>query len=589
MLRPFLAFWRWMFPPTVADMDRQSKLARLTGGMVIVVACLGIILLSIFYGRKLNTVYKNYRANLLVQKSRELGDKNMYVDAINLANEAFTYAPNNPEAIRNIARYATLLKRDEAKFLWNKLESTGQMTLEDKVWEVRAKANLQEYKNAAEQVAALLSENSPTRELIEVADQVLTKVNRRDQLIQILKTYTDSHPDDLEALITLSVRQIQHGDTVDKQEGLQNLWKVAENQEKPGLTALEILDRLNLSHQSDLEKLASLLEKHPLAKEEHRVAALRRVAELHPERKKQIILDAMATRREAKREELVPLARWISYEASKDPSYAEQLIDFLPEDQVLDYIPLLENYLNALTVLKRNDELERLIKDSRARLTPAQKAFFLMHLAFIKGARDVELDEKIATALVSAQSERRADMVMKLAEYAEVRGRLLVAEQAYRSATTFKNIEREAFDGLLRLSYRNGNSKGFMEAAIETAQRWPENQFYLERAAYAALLSGFEMESAIQQAQRLYEERPEDSQRKLIIALAQARQMAPKEAVKYLERINLSDLSLGQGAVLCGIMKAAGIEQQSRTIADQIPEDTLMLPEEKRFLHIALQ
>lgn len=589
LLRPLVAFWHWMFPPTVADMDRQSNVARIVGGFVIIAVSLGTMALVIYNGKKWTSLYKTYRSDALVKRSIEYGEKNMHVDALNLANEAFLHNPENPNAIRNIARYATLLKRDEAKFLWAKLEASGQMTLEDKVWEVRAKTNLHEHKNAADQITQLIKENTPTRELIEVADQVFTKAGRRNQLIDVLKTYTNAHPDDLDTLFVLSVRQIQLGDTNDKTEAFERLWKLAENTEKPGLRALEFLDKLDLKNNSDIDRLASLLEKHPLAEEEHRIAALRRVAALHPERKAQLIETALKNRRDAKREDLVPLARWLTLESQKDESYAEKLVAFLDEDQVLDYIPLLENYLNALTVLKKNQDLERLIKDPRARLTPAQKTFYLMHLAYIKGDRELDLDEKMLDALLAAQSERRADMVMKIASYAEIRGRLLVAEQAFRSATTYKQIEREAFDGLLRLSYQNGNSKGFMDASIETAQRWPENQFYLERAAYASLLSGIEMEGAIQQAIRLHQDRPDDSQRKLIMALAFARQMDPKAATQYLERINLSDLSLGQGAVLCGIMKAAGIDQQSKKIANQIPEGTTMLPEEQRFLQIALK
>ena len=128
-----------------------------------------------------------------------------------------------------------------------------------------------------------------------------------------------------------------------------------------------------------------------------------------------------------------------------------------------------------------------------------------------------------------------------------------------------------------------------MDASQETAQRWPENQLFQERYTYAALLSGIEMENAIEQAHKMHRAQPDDSQRKLLMALACARQMDPQAGTKYLNKISLSDLSPGQGAVLCGIMKAAGIGAQAKSISAQIPEGTPMLPEELRFLQLARQ
>jgi hypothetical protein len=589
LLRPFVAFWHWMFPPTVADLDRQSKVARLVAGIVIILVSVGLVVFVLMNGRKWHDIYQNYQSESLVARSKAMESEKKYVDALSLANKAYQLAPDNPNAIRSLARYATMMKRNEARFLWDRLRESGEMTLEDNVWEIRAMSNLREDKSAVESIRELLRNNAPTRELVEVADQVMANSGQKKQLLEVLQTYVDAHPDDLQTKLVLAVRQSQFGDDSDKAAALVSLWSLAETQEEAGLKAIEFLDSLNLKSNNDTERLIGLLEKHPLAKEEHRITALRRLANLYPERKSQIIEDAMKSRTDAKREDLVPLARWITIESQKEHHYAEKLLEFLKEDQVVDYIPLLENYLNALTVLERHDALERLIKDPRTRLTQAQKSFYLMHLAYIKGVRDEALNEKMVDALLAANNERRADMVMKIAGYAEVRGHLLAAEQAFRAATTYDQIERDAYDGLLRLTYQNGNSKGFMDASGETARRWPDNQFFLERVTYASLLSGIEMEEAIRQAQRLVNARPDDSQRKLIMALALARQMDPKSATKYLERINLSDLSLGQGAVLCGIMKAAGIDAQARKIAAQIPEKTTMLPEEQRFLFLARQ
>ena len=329
------------------------------------------------------------------------------------------------------------------------------------------------------------------------------------------------------------------------------------------------------------------MNQHPLAEEEHRIAALRRLAALEPSRKTEIIDQAMKDRANAKREDLVPLARWLTLEGE-----SEKLIAFLKEDMVLNYTPLLENYLNALTLLKRYDDLARVIKDPKTRLTTAERAFHKVHLAFVTSKNWDEVNSLLNDALAAAQSEGKPGMVMSIARYAEQREHPIVAEQAYLAITRIPQsrvggLEREGFESLLRLSYQNGNSKSFMETAQETARRWPDNQNFNERAVYSSLLAGMELEGSIIRARKLLADKPNDSQRKLIMALAYSRQLDPKSAAKHLQQINLGDISLGQGAVLCGIMKSAGFEQQAQSIASQIPNATKMLPEEERFLKLA--
>jgi hypothetical protein len=70
------------------------------------------------------------------------------------------------------------------------------------------------------------------------------------------------------------------------------------------------------------------------------------------------------------------------------------------------------------------------------------------------------------------------------------------------------------------------------------------------------------------------------------MGLALYRMLDPKAALKYINHINLSELSPGQGAVLCGILFHAGDKAaaDAREVAQQIARDTPMLPEEKKFL-----
>ncbi len=582
--RPIVTFWHWMFPPTVAHRDRQSTKARIVAGTVIITVLLGLIALSLIYGKTVYKFYKTLRSNYLVDSSEKLEAESRILEAHTQANLAYNFDPDNPKAVRHLAKIATIGGAPEARYLWNKLRQLGALTDDDVIMEIRALSGQRQNETAAEQIEQILRQTKPTRAIVEEADRVMHSLNRRGKLLEILKSYLEQHPEDHEIQLLLATRQIQFNLGVDKFEGLVTLWELAQLNDKIGLEAIDFLTALKLENKEDKERLIDLLQKHPLAKEEHRIAALQQLASLEPGRKMEIVDQAIKERINAKREDKVPLSRWLVLEAVKEPIYAEKLLTFIREEAAIEYEPLLGNYLNALTILKQYDSLARVINDPRTRLTTADRSYHKVHLAYVTNKDWEEVNSLMVDALAAARGAAKPKLILQLANYAEERGHLLVAEQAYEAGTTMPMIEKIAYEGMLRLSYRNGNSKGFVAAATEVSRRWPDNSGYLEQAMYASLLAGIEMETSFAKATSMLEDRPKDTQRKLIMALALMRQLDPKAAAKHLDRVNLSELKPGQAAVMCGIMQSAGYMRQAGDIAQQIPKGTIMLPEEERFL-----
>jgi hypothetical protein len=97
------------------------------------------------------------------------------------------------------------------------------------------------------------------------------------------------------------------------------------------------------------------------------------------------------------------------------------------------------------------------------------------------------------------------------------------------------------------------------------------------------------METALTRCQKLYDARPNDSQRKLLMGLANIRMADPAACRRAVEGINLDDIAPGQRAVLCGLMQAMGFAKQAYELSQTIPDGTVMLPEEASFLRRAKQ
>jgi hypothetical protein len=598
--RLLIIWWQWLIPPTQAHKDRQPRKARLIAAGLLVLVVSVFISLFFLYGRDAAKIYKTWRSSMLAREATKLENQatdylvqnrpmdyqDTLVKAFNKVSEAYISDSSNPEAVRVAARIYTRAGQSQARYLWDRLQSLNAINSDDVPWRIQALARLNEDKSASDQIEEVLRQSKPTKKIVNVADEVMQRLGRSNQLLVILKGYTEREPDDLETRFTYAMRLFQLGNSDQKNEGWGMLWKLAGNNDIIGLRAIEFLDSQQIADPNEQIRLIERLEGHPLSGENHMIAALRRRVLAEPDRKQELMQNAINERGEAKREQLVPLAQWII-----DEMQPETLLDFLKEDQVRDYQPLLHLYLNALTIMKRYDDLERIVKDPRTRLTTAERDFHLLHLAFVKTGSiekpDDGIDKLLVDSVSSALKENRLDLLLDLGLYAEKRKHYRTAMQAFTAASVNAQTEREGYEGMLRTSYLAGSSKEFASAARETARRWPDNQEFLERYFYSCLLNGTEIEAVAERCSKLYEARPNDSQRKLLMSLASYRMLDREACVRYMQGMLLSDLSPGQGAVFCGLLRSIGYIKQAGELASAIPDDQLMLPEENEFLRFA--
>ncbi|MCE9518405.1 MAG: hypothetical protein K8R87_02380, partial [Verrucomicrobia bacterium] len=522
-----------------------------------------------------------YRAT---NKTMEYQD--MMVRAFKTSSDAFTKDPENLEAARVTARIYTRAGANESRWLWDRVKKLGTMTDDDVGWQIQSLSTLKEDKTAADQIEQVLRERPATQKIVELADKVMQNIGRSQQLISILRDYTKQKPDDLDTRLVLGMRLVEFGSTErDKLEGIDILWRLAVNNAPVGLRSIEFIDKLNLTPEG-VRRLIERLENHPLAKEPHKIAALKRRVALEPARKEEILTAAVESHRGKKREELVPLAHWL-YEVHD----SERILSLLKEDEVRDYPPLLHEYFNALSLLERYDDLERLVKDPRSRFTNAERDYHLVHLAFVKSTLSKkpldEIDGLLVNAVNSALRENQVQLLLELGHYADVRKRYRTAMEAYKAASTTPVTELAGYEGMLRASYNLGSMKEYRTISHETVRRWPSNQFFIEQYIYACLLSGEAIETSAERAKRMLADRPKDSQSKLLMALASQRYGDREACARHLQDCIVADLTPGQQGVYCGLARGVGLSDEAQKFAAAIPEGTLMLPEEEKFFRYA--
>ena len=591
--RPFIAAWEWLVPPTVAHRDRQSSLARWTAAFVIVSISTTLFILGIVYARPLKNSYKNMRAESMVKEARRMAENGQIVNAVMKAQEAYTKAPESIEAIRLNFEYFTQMKRDTALFFYDKLKEHDALTSTDEQLHVRCLMNLGRPKEASTALEKLMQVEQPTEALMKLAEDVWGQREQNKPLLNVLRNYTQTHPEDKQSALRLAKVQITSGNPSEAGQGMELLWQLAAEEDALGLQTLEFINGLPSLTPNDTAKLIQRLKTHPKADDRHYVTALKREVQQSPERKKEIVMDATAKYRDKKRDQLLPFVRWLVEEGE-----FLQVLTILPEEDAKAHQGLLENYLNALTMLQRFNDLERLVNDPKIAdvLDLTTVAMFRAHLAYVLKKPAEELRSKLIQAKDAAQVNGRYPALLRIAQYGEDRGHYDIAEDAYRltikaarRASAPPRIEREAYSGLIKSCEANHNTESLLQATIEAVQRWPDDNSFMERHLYTSLLAGRNIELSQRNAQNLLKIQPKDNLRRLTLALAFWRLQDLQQAVQYLQYMDLNLLTEGQRAVFAAIAHSGGFHDEAKGVIQAISPKASMLPEERRCYERALE
>lgn len=580
LLRPFLAVWHWMVPPTQAHADRQSRTTVVLRSSLVVAAAVTFIGGVLFWGRDLRDLYQNWQADGLVSEARQLADSGNVINAVLKAQEAYSKSPENVGAIRLNAEFLTLMKRQEAVYFHDLLEKSGEATAQDAEGKIRALMNLNREKEASDALANLMKTAPPSDGMFKLAESVWGGTEQNAIVLNVLKEYCAKHPNDFESLLRLTKFQVISSVRPEVAKGMESLWMLAQKDGEIGIKAVDVLNSVKGLGPEDMQRLVERLESHPRATGWHEVAAMKRRIELAPSRRSAIVQEAVAKYQGLAREERVPFVRWLVEEKE-----FRQVLSLVEESDALAYQPLLLNYLSALTMLGRFDELGRMIENPKAAeiLTKTDHAFYHAHLAFVKGKPRDEVRQKLSAARIAAQDEGRADMLLLIGDYAEKRGLLEIAIDAYDAVSKKARMERPGFEGLVRVAQLNGNMDALLKASREAIRRWPDDENFTERYVYASLLAGKEVELSLERTLRLLEKRPKDSAVKVASALGYFRFGDLEMSLNHMQGVDLNKCTVGQQAVFAFFAKLGGFDDAAKMVLKAIPSDAKMLPEETVF------
>ena len=580
--------------PEDAQLARRKRRIIVIGSVVLVLA----ILFGIFGRRPAGRAIRAWQAQRHAQKAFAFINKEQWTDARSEAMAAYQLSPDQPEALRAVARYLTRLHSIEALDFWKELSRKTSLTRSDLRDEAMIAIIAGDIALADTAVDELIDSHAEPADWLLAAQLAMQKNLAEEAKSYLAKIVVDSRATESEQFrATLLQLALAANSPSERTNALARLEKSAEGKTATSLDALVVLAQNTLSAPADSSdstrneagRLASALENHPLAKAKHNLLAFDLRLHADPTQREQLIARAIADWKDSDPADRLDLARWLNSKGEY-----QRAIDSIPLEKAMRSGDLFLQHLDALGGLGRWNEIEQEIQSGKFPLEPFLEAMYLARC-------NSQLGEQTASAnnwhraLETAEGDARK--LITLAQYAEQNNDTEIAEAAYNNAAATSPRLRLAQDGRLRIARANRDTKKIHAVLAAMLALWPDDLAIQNDEAYTRLLrcppaapETRHQAAAIEKlAEKLIEREPHSLPHRTLLALARLRQERAEDALRV-----YSDLQVKQDAVSgsalavhAAILAATANLENAKTEAAQLKREQL-LPEEQALVESLL-
>jgi cytochrome c-type biogenesis protein CcmH/NrfG len=573
--------------PEDALLARRKRRIIVIGSVVLVLA----ILFGVFCRRPAGHAIRAWQARRHAQKAFAFINKEQWDDARSEAMAAYQLSPDQPEALRAVARYLTRLHSIEALDFWKELSRKTSLTRPDVRDEAMIAIIAGDVALADTAVDELIDSHAEPADWLLAAQLAMQKNLPDEEKSYLAKIVADSRATVSEQFrATLLQLSLAANSPSERANALTRLGKLAEGKTATSLDALVVVAQNALSTPADSSdstrneagRLASALENHPLAKAKHELLAFDLRIHADPTQREQLITRAIADWKDSDPADRLDLAVWLNSKGE-----FQRAIDSIPLEKSMQSGDLFLRHLDALGGLGRWKEVEQQLRSGKFPLDPFLEAMYLARC-------NSQLGEQTASAnnwqraLEAAQGDARK--LITLAQYAEQNKETEIAEVAFNNAAAITPRLRLAWDGRLRLAQASRDTKKIHAVLANMLLLWPDDLAIQNDEAYTRLLlcppAAPETKSqaaAIEKlAEKLIDREPRSLPHRTLLALALLRQERAEDALRVYSQLQVKqdEVSGSALAVHAAILAATANLENAKTEAAQLKREQL-LPEEQ--------
>jgi hypothetical protein len=576
--------------PEEAQLARRKRRIIVIGSVVIVLA----ILFGVFGRQPAGRAIRAWQAERHAKKAFDFINKEQWDDARSEAMAAYQLSPDQPEALRAVARYLTRLHSIEALDFWKQLSKKTSLTRSDVRDEAMMAIIAGDVALADTAMDELIDSHAEPADWL-LAAQLAMQKNLPDEAKSYLeKIVADSRATESEQFrATLLQLSLAANSPSERANALTRLGKLAEGKTATSLDALVVVAQNTLSAPADSNdstrneaaRLASALENHPLAKAKHKLLAFDLRIHADPTQREQLIARAIADWKDSDPDDRLDLARWLNSKGEY-----QRAIDSIPLEKAMQSRDLFLQHLDALGGLGRWKELEQQLRGGKFPLEPFLEAMYLARCNNQLGEQTAS-ENNWQRALEAAQGDARK--LITLAQYAEQNKEAEIAEVAYNNAAAITPRLRLAWDGRLRLAQASRDTKKIHAVLANMLALWPDDLAIQNDEAYSRLLlcppaapeTKSQAATIEKLAEKLIQREPQSLPHRTLLALALLRQERAEDALRVYSQIQVKqdEVSGSALAVHAAILAATANPENAKTEAAQLKRDQL-LPEEQALI-----
>ena len=467
---------------------RSRKRRRLVIAAMVLVA---VLLGGLFGGRPAVHAIKAWQARRHATTAFALMEKEQWNDARKEETAAYQLWPNEPQAIRAVARFLSRTRQAQALEFWDKLDAKGALTRDDLVDEASIALVAGDDTRAKRAIVALVSgkhgDARPVDRLLETQLDIRqgSTIEAHDTLQKIFNHPAATGREKLQAaLLQLA---IAGGNDPWRDEAWSWLKTVSAANDAAGLDALTILAQTSVSQQKlpdsfpfTAAALSAKLEAHPLAHVQQKLLAVDLRIREQPDARSELIAQATERWKNSGPEEMAVLATWLN-----GKNEFERMLAAIPREKAFRSRDLFLQHLDALGGLGRWREIKELLDRDTFPLDQVVQKMYLARC-------NAQLEEKAASEnnWQRAFEAARGDppKLLMLASYAEKNGALETARAAYDEAAAEAPKLRAAHQGRLRLVQATNDTRKIHEVLAEMLTIWPNDPAVQNDEAYTRLL-----------------------------------------------------------------------------------------------------
>jgi len=477
---------------------------------------LSILLVAAVIGAKPGYHWlKARRAEQFAAEGGELFKQGKWNEAAEKYRAALQLDPHGYAALQGAARLASRADRPEAAYLWEQVFNSPQCTDTDRQEYAALLLRLKHLDVAGKIIDQLLKANPDTKTLI-LASRYAEQASDAGKALEFAKAAIKRAPDDDSARSRLAELLAASPDSTQQAEARRILWELADKEGPYKRIALQVLARAPELSTEEQTRILRSLEGLPSPAVEDVLLATDFRIKLQLGDANGLYDEIIARFGKGDAATLLQLANWLNAHRQ-----SERVLTLLPIERATENSQLILARLDALALLQRWSEIDKLLARSDLTFDPAELESFRARSA--QGQNSAS-DAEVHWSRALSAAGNDPSKLRFVANFAEQIHANAIAQKAYEQLARFPEHAAFAYRGIERVGGKSGGLTTQRTAAEKLLALNPTDPNSNAQLLYLDLLLSSDVEANLAKANDLVKRFPARLAFRITAALGYLRQ-----------------------------------------------------------------